>query len=71
MLNNRLIYYLLGEITYGELSRVTFGNFKSYFNNLNEKRENVSVHNVEHTILWHDEDELLAYDDVFQDYHER
>lgn len=60
-----------GEITYGELSRVTFGNFKSYFNNLNEKRENVSVHNVEHTILWHDEDELLAYDDVFQDYHER
>ena len=38
---------------------------------LNKKKADATVRDVEHTTLWQDEDELLVFDDVLQDYHER
>jgi len=60
-----------GHISYGELEKLSFAKFSSYLKKLHEKKENSSIHQIEQTWLWHDEDELLVYDDVLQKYHER
>ncbi len=60
-----------GQISYGELERVTFPKFIKYFEDESSQLANASVYNIEETKLWHDEDEMLVFDDVFQDYHQR
>ena len=66
-----LLYFIIGHISYGELEKLSFAKFSSYLKKLHEKKENSSIHQIEQTWLWHDEDELLVYDDVLQKYHER
>eukprot|EP00794_Sanderia_malayensis_P007661 gene7662-8498_t len=60
-----------GKISYGELESVTFEKFSKYMQDLSKEQTFSSAYNIEQTSLWHDEDELLVYEDVFQDYHQR
>lgn len=58
-------------LSFGELFEGGLQEFKNNLNAREQVRNNFKIKNVEEAWLWHDEDELLAYEDLLEDYHER
>jgi len=58
-------------ISYGELSNGGLLAMKTYLQEREVERAYTKSYNVKETWLWHDEDELLMYEDLLEDYHQR
>ena len=44
---------------------------KTYLQERAVERANIKSHNVREAWLWHDDDELLMYEELLEDYHQR
>ncbi|XP_065657221.1 transmembrane prolyl 4-hydroxylase isoform X2 [Hydra vulgaris] len=58
-------------ISYGELANGGLKNFKNRIFQWESEKQQRRINNTRQTWLWHDEDELLAYENLFEDFHER
>ncbi|XP_031556319.1 transmembrane prolyl 4-hydroxylase-like [Actinia tenebrosa] len=60
-----------GKMDFEELQAVTVEGMKKYFDGLRNTKSRLRSRNTQQTWLWHDEDELLQYEDLLEDYHDR
>ena len=61
----------LDFISYGELAKGGMQNMKTYLQERAAERAYTKSHNVREAWLWHDDDELLMYEELLEDYHQR
>ena len=61
----------LGFISYGELSNDGLKHFKNALLTREKARGSLKVEGLKETWLWHDDDELLMYEGLLEDYHNR
>ncbi|XP_020891848.1 transmembrane prolyl 4-hydroxylase [Exaiptasia diaphana] len=60
-----------GKMNFEEFQEVTAEGFKNYFDRLRREVKSLQSRNSKQTWMWHDEDELLMYEDLLEDYHDR
>lgn len=58
-------------MSFEEFQAVTVQGLKKYFDGLRKTKSRLRSRNSQQTWLWHDEDELLQYEDLLEDYHDR
>lgn len=63
--------YLLGKISLKELERTSLENLNAYLNEQKLTKPRMRSHNSQQVWLWHDDDELLQYEELLEDYHDR
>lgn len=54
-----------------ELEQTSLENLNAYFDKEKLTKPRLRSHNSQHVWLWHDEDELLQYEGLLEDYHDR
>ncbi|EDO48199.1 predicted protein, partial [Nematostella vectensis] len=59
------------KMSFEEFSVVTAADIKKYFDQLRKYKSRLLSRNSQQTWLWHDEDELMKYEDLLEDYHDR
>ena len=60
-----------GKMSMAEFQATTARKFKEYFANLRHAQSTVRSRISSQSWVWHDDDELLQYEDLLQDYHDR
>ncbi|KAL9950837.1 hypothetical protein ACROYT_G043402 [Oculina patagonica] len=60
-----------GRISLKELERTSMENINSYLDKQKLAKPRMSSHNSQQVWLWHDDDELLQYEGLLEDYHDR
>ena len=70
---NEYYYYFAGKLDDYEFESIDKESMGKFFDKHRADFKAASFDNVftQQTWIWHDEDELLAYEDLFDDYHER
>lgn len=71
MFAHMMAVFLAGKMDFEEFQAVTIEGLKKYFDGLRKTKSRLRSRNSQQTWLWHDEDELLQYEDLFEDYHDR
>ncbi|KAK3737072.1 hypothetical protein QZH41_013882 [Actinostola sp. cb2023] len=59
------------KISFEEFQEVTADAIKTYFDSLRKTTSRLRSRHSQQTWLWHDEDDLLQYEDLLEDYHDR
>jgi hypothetical protein len=70
---NIIIFLYLGKLDEHEFENIDKESTEKFFDKHIADSKAANIENVftRQTWLWHDEDELLAYEDLFDNYHER
>ena len=54
-----------------ELEKTSLKDLNAYFDKEKLAKPRLGSHNSQQVWLWHDEDELLQYEGLLEDYHDR
>lgn len=65
------MFHFLGKMSFEEFQQVSADVIKNYFNRYREGQSSYRSRHSQQAWLWHDEDELLMYEDLFDHYHDR
>ena len=68
---NRFYIKPLGRIPLKNLDHTSLENIHAYIDKEVTKKPRMRNQNSEQVWLWHDDDELLQYEGLLEDYHER
>ena len=71
IINSYFNVYWLGKISLKELQQSSVENLNAYFDQEKLSKPRLRSHNSQQVWLWHDDDELLQYEGLLEDYHER
>lgn len=63
--------YWLGKISLKELQQSSVENLNAYFDKEKQSKPRLRSHSSQQVWLWHDDDELLQYEGLLEDYHDR
>ena len=63
--------YWLGKVTLKELQQSSLENLNAYFDKDKLSKPRLRSQSSQQVWLWHDDDELLQYEGLLEDYHDR
>lgn len=70
-MNNFVKYSFEGKLSMKELEKTSLKDLNAYFDKEKLAKPRLRSHNSQQVWLWHDEDELLQYEGLLEDYHDR
>ena len=63
--------FLLGKISLKEIEQTSLENLNAYLDKQKLTKPRMRSHSSQQVWLWHDDDELLQYEGLLEDYHDR